>query len=137
MFGPRIALSVAFGLLTAAVVITLAGYYESPRLLLFQIALIAGPTIVPLMPLPRDGPAMVPGWVAVALLMSAGWAYVIYIDTRPYTGGGASFASCSVGSPASSSESSRSSSQQWIAGAAGPAESSRRLTKHALLKPRY
>lgn len=92
MFGPRIALSVAFGLLTAAVVITLAGYYESPRLLLFQIALIAGPTIVPLMPLPRDGPAMVPGWVAVALLMSAGWAYVIYIDTQPYTGGGASFA---------------------------------------------
>lgn len=81
-----------FAFLTAAVVIFAAGYYSSVGLLLWQVAFIAGPTFVPLALLSRRGAFMKVSRIAIALLISAGWAFVVYVDTRPYTGGGASFA---------------------------------------------
>lgn len=81
-----------FALLTAAAVIVGAGYYESPLLLLMQVVFIAGPTFVPLAILSRRGAGLTASRVALALFITAGWAYVVYVDTRPYTGGGASFA---------------------------------------------
>ena len=81
-----------FALLTAAAVIAGAGYYESLGLLIMQIVFIAGPTFVPLAILSRRGAVLTASRVALALFITAGWAYVVYVDTRPYTGGGASFA---------------------------------------------
>lgn len=80
----------AYALATAAVVIVVGGYYESAGLLVSQIALIAGPTLVPfLIVCGRPSRA---NWVILALLTAAGWAWTVYTDTRPYQGGGASFA---------------------------------------------
>jgi len=31
-------------------------------------------------------------WLVIAAVLIAGWSYVVYVDTRPYEGGGASFA---------------------------------------------
>ena len=84
--------SAAVALFTAAAVVILGSYYESPLLLVFQIALIAGPTFIPLALLPRGGAGMAAYWVALALIMLVGWGYVVHLDTRPYIGGGASFA---------------------------------------------
>ena len=89
---PSLAVSSVFALLTAAAVILLAGYYETPGLLIAQIAFIAAPTFIPLALLRKGGRVMTASWIGVALMMSAGWGYVVYLDTRPYTGGGASFA---------------------------------------------
>jgi hypothetical protein len=84
--------SAIFSLLVAATVIVLGGYYESPTLLLMQIVLIAGPTFLPFLALPKEGRFVVACWVLIAAMLMAGWSYVVYVDTRPYTGGGASFA---------------------------------------------
>lgn len=81
-----------FALLTAAVVIVAAGYFTSTGLLFWQVAFIAGPTFLPLALLSRRGSFVKVSRVAVALFITAGWAFVVYVDTRPYTGGGASFA---------------------------------------------
>jgi FtsH-binding integral membrane protein len=80
----------AYALATAAVVIAVAGYYESAGLLVSQIALIAGPTLVPFLIL--CGRPSQANWAVLALLTAAGWVWTVYIDTRPYEGGGASFA---------------------------------------------
>ena len=80
----------AYALATAAVVIAFAGYYESAGLLVSQIALIAGPTLVPFLIL--CGRPSRANWAVVALLSAAGWAWTVYTDTRPYEDGGASFA---------------------------------------------
>jgi hypothetical protein len=89
---PSIRASATVALVTALAVIILGGYYESPLLLALQIALIAGPTFLPLALLPRGGPAIATSWVVLSLIMLMGWGYVVHVDTRPYTGGGASFA---------------------------------------------
>ena len=81
-----------FAVLTATAVIASAGYYETPSLLFMQIVFIAVPTFVPLALLSRRGSVVTASRVALALFITAGWAYVVYLDTRPYTGGGASFA---------------------------------------------
>ncbi|OWK31388.1 hypothetical protein SPDO_13970 [Sphingomonas dokdonensis] len=80
----------AYALATAAVVIAVAGYFENAGLLVSQVALIAGPTLVPFLIL--CGRPTRAGWVVLALLTAAGWAWTVYTDTRPYQGGGASFA---------------------------------------------
>lgn len=80
----------AYALATAVVVIAAARYYESAGLLVSQIALIAGPTLVPFLIL--CGRPTRAGWVVLALLTASGWACTVYADTRPYEGGGASFA---------------------------------------------
>ncbi|OWK31868.1 hypothetical protein [Sphingomonas mucosissima] len=85
-----VARAVAYALATAAAVIVIAGYYESAGLLVTQIALIAGPTLVPFLIL--RGRSTRASWVVIALMTAAGWACTVYTDTRPYEGGGASFA---------------------------------------------
>lgn len=87
-----VAVIAIFALLTAATVIAVAGYYVSPQKLVTQIIFIAGPTFVPLALLSRRGSVLTASRVALALFITAGWAYVVYVDTRLYTGGGASFA---------------------------------------------
>ena len=84
--------SMMFALLLTTAVIVLAGYYESLGLLLMQILFIAGPTAVPLLILPKRGWIALVSWLVIASLMTVGWSYVVYIDTRPYQGGGATFA---------------------------------------------
>ena len=88
----RTTVSLAFAVLTAIAVVLLGGYYESPLLFVLQIAVVAGPTFLPLALLPKCGWSALVGWAALALLMLGGWGYVVYLDTRPYAGGGASFA---------------------------------------------
>ena len=88
----RVLLSAAFALTLSFVVVLLAGYYESPGLLPFQLLSIAGPTVLPLLILSGPGRLALLGWLLAACLLAVGWSYVIYIDTRPYEGGGASFA---------------------------------------------
>lgn len=85
-----VARAAAYALATAAAVIVIAGYFESAGLLVTQIALIAGPTLVPFL-IVRGRPTRA-NWVVIALLTAAGWSWTIYTDTRPYEGGGASFA---------------------------------------------
>ena len=84
--------SVAFAILVAVTVIVAAGYYESPLLLVTQLLFIAGPTLGAFLPLPKLGRAAVIAWLVIAALLIAGWGYVVYVDTRPYKGGGASLA---------------------------------------------
>ena len=84
--------SAAFAFLLAVTVIVMAGYYESPLLLIAQLLLIAGPTFAAFLPLPRVGQTAIVSWLVIAAVLIAGWGYVVYIDTRPYQGGGASFA---------------------------------------------
>ena len=84
--------SATFAILVAVAVIIMAGYYESPQLLIFQLVMIAGPTFAAFLPLPKVVRTAVIYWLAIAALLIAGWGYVVYIDTRPYLGGGASFA---------------------------------------------
>ena len=85
-------ISAGFSLALAATVIAVAGYYESAGLLVAQVLFIAGPTVVPFLALPKKGIVGLGSWVFTASLLVAGWSYVAYVDTRPYTGGGASFA---------------------------------------------
>ena len=85
-----VARAVGYALAIAVAVIIGAGYYESAGLLVSQIALIAGPTVVPFLIL-RGRPTRASRFV-IALLTAAGWACTVYIDTRPHEGGGASFA---------------------------------------------
>jgi len=84
--------SVIFSLTLAALVIAIGNYYAGPSLLLPQIVFVAGPTLVPLLILPRTGKPALAAWIFIAVLLVGGWSYVVYVDTRPYTGGGASFA---------------------------------------------
>ena len=84
--------SAAFASVVAVTVIALAGYYESPSLLIGQLILLAGPTFTAFLPLPKVGRTAVISWLVISALLIAGWGYVVYIDTRPYQGGGASFA---------------------------------------------
>jgi hypothetical protein len=79
-------------LIMAAAVIAAAGYYEGPNLLFGQLVAIAGPTAVPLIVLPNRGRIAAAGWLGIAPLLICAWSYVVYVDTRPYQGGGASFA---------------------------------------------
>ena len=85
-------LSVACSFFLAAAVIALGGYYEGPGLLIAQVAFIVGPSLAPFLVLPKQGRLKLGAWIFIALLLTAGWSYVIYVDTRPYSGGGASFA---------------------------------------------
>ena len=89
---PRLLISIGFSLTLAAIVIAVAGYYESAGLLVGQLLFVAGPTVVPFLVLPKRGIVGLGGWLFTAVLLVAGWSYVVYVDTRPYTGGGASFA---------------------------------------------
>lgn len=89
---PHLIASATFAILVAVTVVIVAGYYESPLLLIFQLLLIAGPTYVAFLPLPKVGQRKVIYWLVIAALLIAGWGYVVYVDTRPYQGGGASFA---------------------------------------------
>jgi hypothetical protein len=85
-------LSAVFAVVLSVLVIVVADYYESRIALLFQILLIGGPTLAAFMVLPKSGILGIIGWIVIASLVTAGWAHVAYIDTRPYTGGGASLA---------------------------------------------
>lgn len=78
-------------LLTAAVIVT-AGYYERPALLINQVAFIAGPSFVPFALLSAGKVRGTTVWLAFAVLLSIAWGYVASVDSRPYQGGGASFA---------------------------------------------
>lgn len=81
-----------FAALLTAAVILFADYYESPEGLVMQIALIAGPSFLPFSALASGKDP--PRWMlaVVTAVIAAGWALVVYEDTRPYTGGGASMA---------------------------------------------
>jgi hypothetical protein len=84
--------SATFAIILAGVVIVLAGYYESPGLLVGQVLAIALPAFAPFAFL---GAAKVrSGWVTavVASMVIGGWARVVWIDTRPCDGGGATMA---------------------------------------------
>src|SRR3546814_18510745 len=65
--------------------------FRSSPGLVAQMVMIALPTFAPFAFL---GAALVRnGWITlvVALMVVGGWARVVYIDTRPYEGGGATF----------------------------------------------
>lgn len=84
--------SLIFVLVLAAVVITVAGYYARPSQLINQIALIAGPSLLPFAILETGGARGRGVWCVFAALLVIAWGYVAYVDSRPYQGGGASFA---------------------------------------------
>ena len=88
----HLTISIGFSIALAAIVIAVADYYESPGLLVAQVLLIAGPTVVPFLVLPKEGFVGFASWLFIACLLVVGWSYVAYVDTRPYIGGGASFA---------------------------------------------
>ena len=85
-------ISITFALALAEAVIWLAGYYEGPVLWLFQTLWLGGLTFAPFLFLPRRGRLAVWGWFLTAIIVTAGWSLVVYADTRPYEGGGASLA---------------------------------------------
>lgn len=70
----------------------MGGYYTGLELLGRQLLLIAGPTFLPFLFLAARRRTGWLAWAAVAAPLVAGWSYVVYVDTRPYAGGGASFA---------------------------------------------
>lgn len=84
--------SITFALILAATVIWLAGYYEGPIFWFWQMLFIGGQTFAPFLFLPQRGRFAVRGWFLVAIIVTAGWSLVVYADTRPYEGGGASMA---------------------------------------------
>lgn len=90
--GRFIGLSAACSIILAIAVIFLAGYYESPGLLMMQLAIIGIPTAVPFIILSAmPGQRLFPAIVCWTILV-AGWGYVVHLDTQPYQGGGASLA---------------------------------------------
>ena len=93
MSGSRyIGASAAFSLALTAIVIISPGYYESPGLLMMmQIAFIFCPAMLPFLVLLGASRRKIPAVTCAALLV-LGWVYVVYVDTRQYEGGGASFA---------------------------------------------
>ena len=87
--------SAGFSLALAVTVIAAAGYYERPSLLPAQLLLIAVPSLLPLALLSMAKHHRLV-WIACVALIAGSWSYVVYVDTRPYTGGGASLA-CVIG----------------------------------------
>lgn len=76
----------------AATVIAAADYYVNPILLVGQMLAIGLPSYAPfaVLALARVRSAWANLLIADVILL--GWWRVVYIDTRPYEGGGASFA---------------------------------------------
>ena len=86
-----LAIGWGYALAVSTLVILLAGYYQSGALV-EQVALIAIPTFAPFLILALFGRCNRPVLLTVAAVVGLGWIFTVYVDTRPYTGGGASFA---------------------------------------------
>lgn len=78
-----------YALVLSAVVIALAGYYDGLGLLPTQIVYIAGSSYVPFFAFARLRRTGLIEWLFVGIALAITWGYVIYLDTRPYEGGGA------------------------------------------------
>ena len=74
--------SAAFAFLLAVTVIVMAGYYESPLLLIAQLLLIAGPTFAAFLPLPRVGQTAIVSWLVIAAVGCVVLVGGIVIGTR-------------------------------------------------------
>jgi hypothetical protein len=84
--------SALFTIALAAAVIVAAGYYVNPFLLVGQILGIGLPSYAPFAILALARLKSAWATLPIAGIILFGWARVVYIDTRPYEGGGASFA---------------------------------------------
>lgn len=87
-----LAIAAAVGIGWAVLLILVADYYENAGMVPMQLLLIAGPVMVPFVPLAWAGHWRRIGTVVAGAMVALGWAYVGYADTRPDTGGGASLA---------------------------------------------
>lgn len=86
-------LGAGFAFVATIAVIALAGYYSTLSLLVSsQLPLIFLPTLVPFLVVAAQRLTSKAALAVVAAPMALGWAAVIVIDSRPYTGGGASMA---------------------------------------------
>lgn len=87
-----LAASALFAAVLAAAVIASAGYYVNPVLLVGQMLGIGLPSYAPFVVLALARVRNAWATLLIAGIILLGWSRVVYIDTRPYEGGGASFA---------------------------------------------
>ena len=90
--GKLLAVSLVFTLVATLVVILIAGYSDSLMSLGAMMPMIAGPIMLPFLILTFRRYTSLTAWIAIAASLTIGWGFVAYVDSRPYEGGGASFA---------------------------------------------
>ena len=78
--------------MTIAVIVFAGFYYNLALLVLGQVPLIFLPTLLPFLVLAARSPVSPVAVALVAAPLVLGWAYVIYVESQPYAGGGASMA---------------------------------------------